>query len=156
MHNLLLTTLNENDDGDERIGPWMRSCGRQKDAFSASWKDILNHQKRSLVQIHASPIRHTFWKDECVCVGFLYQSCKGGALVTSPDFEVGGEEGGRGCGGGVQTAYPTACIDSSEKKTQIHDTGCLCEDITYNNTARIFRTALSRGGTGLRTGLSSS
>lgn len=129
--------LNENDDGDERIGPWMRSCGRQKDAFSASWKDILNRQKRSLVQIHASPIRHTFWKDECVCVGFLYQSCKGGALVTSPDFEVGGKEGGRGCGGGVQTAYPTACIDSSEKKTQIHDTGCLCEDITYNNTARI-------------------
>lgn len=73
------------------------------------------------------------------CV-ILQKPRKGGAPVTSPDFEVGVKKGGRGCGGGVQTTHPTACTDSS-KKTKIH--AFFYGATTYNNSTRIFRTVPS-------------
>lgn len=154
-HSLLLTRHDEEeeDGDDESRGPQMRSCSSLEKHFETS--AVLPGTERCV--IHTA---HFVERWVCVCEWvILLKSCKGGALVTSPDFEVGGKEGGRGHGGGVRRAYPTACVDSAVK-TQIHDTVCLCEVITYGNSARIFSTApypyMARGRTGLRTALSSS
>lgn len=60
--------------------------------------------------------------------------CKGGARVASPDFEVGGEEGGRGFGGGVQSTRPTASINCSENSTQL----LLLREASYRNSLEGF------------------